>query len=160
MSGGRQLKEVKLKHIERARKDLLVTKSQLHNLSGERALTALTGLARFLHTQLEISRIHVQHAVQRKCPWSYLTSASLKQTKNTRQAASVLKNKDKGKYLPGCKAVWRTGLPHWQRYEKNAFFTPGTGIGSWSSTCNLRSSTQEEILLCTALYDHDLIKHS
>ena len=159
MSGGRQLEEVKLKCIERTRKTLLVTKSQLRN-SGERAPTALTGLARLLQTQLKMSKINVQQAVQRKCPWSYLTSASLKQTKNTRQADSVLKNKDKEKCLPGCKAVWRTRLSKWQRYEKNAFFTLGIRIWSWNSTYNLRSSTQGEVLLCTALYDHDLLKHS
>ena len=75
-AGGRQLEEVNLKCIERARKDLLVTKSQLCN-SGERAPTALTGLARCLHTQLEIPRINVQHAVRRKCPSPDLTSPQL-----------------------------------------------------------------------------------
>lgn len=124
------------------------SQSQLCN-SGERTSTALTGLARFLYTQVEMSRVSVQHSVQRKCLWSYLTSASLKQTKNTRQAAFVLKNEDKGRYLPRCKVVWSTMLSNWQKHEKeNAFFMTGTGIGSWSSTYNLSSSTQEEVILC------------
>ena len=88
MSGGRQLKEVKLKRIERARKDLLVTKSQLRNLSGERTLTALTGLARFLHTQLEISRIHVHHAIRGNAP--DLTSPQLLSSRPKIQGRQLL----------------------------------------------------------------------
>jgi len=64
---GQTARGSKIKMQKEGQKDLLVTKSQLRN-SGERAPTALTGLATFLHTQLEMSKITIQHAVQRKCP--------------------------------------------------------------------------------------------